>query len=59
VSGSRYSDDAQVKELAADYARRLRLRANESLPLVFFDVAIKSKRIGRWGGGSDEADGVQ
>jgi hypothetical protein len=34
-------------QVAADYERRLRLRANASLPLVYLDVGIKGKYVGR------------
>ncbi|KAI8467349.1 MAG: cyclophilin-like domain-containing protein [Monoraphidium minutum] len=47
VSGSRYSDDDAVLAAARDFERRARLRADASLPLVYLDVAIKAKIIGR------------
>ncbi|GBF94044.1 peptidyl-prolyl cis-trans isomerase D [Raphidocelis subcapitata] len=47
VSGARFSREDAVRRLAADYERRLRLRANASLPLVYLDVGIRGKYVGR------------
>lgn len=47
TSGALYSDDDRKKQLAAETARLAALRDDESLPLVFLDVAIKGKLIGR------------
>lgn len=61
TSGARFSQDTVIEQVAADYVRRLLLRANASLPLVFLDVGINGQRVGRcecvlwnvcvWGGG--------
>jgi hypothetical protein len=51
VSGARFSREDAVRRLAADFERRLRLRANESLPLVYLDVGIRGKFVGRCGRG--------
>jgi hypothetical protein len=47
TSGARYSPDAQLQQAALDFERRLRLRENATLPLVYLDVGIKGKRVGR------------
>ena len=48
ISGSRFSSGVALKQLAHDYERRLRLRTNTSLPLVYLDVGIKGQTAGRW-----------
>lgn len=47
TSGARFSQDTVIEQVAADYVRRLLLRANASLPLVFLDVGINGQRVGR------------
>ncbi|KIZ05729.1 peptidylprolyl isomerase D (cyclophilin D) [Monoraphidium neglectum] len=47
TSGARFTNEEALRQVAADYERRLRLRANASLPLVYLDVGIKGKYVGR------------
>lgn len=47
TSGARVGEGAALQQLAADFERRLRLRGDERLPLVYLDVGIKGRLVGR------------
>lgn len=47
TSGARFDVEAAAARAAADAERRLALRDDPSRPLVFLDVGIKGRRVGR------------
>lgn len=47
TSGALYSDSQRDAAAAAEKARLATLKANDELPLVYFDVAIKGQHVGR------------
>jgi peptidyl-prolyl isomerase D len=47
TSGALYDDAARTALIATEQARLQALRNDEALPLVYLDVAIKGKPVGR------------
>jgi hypothetical protein len=47
TSGALYSDSQRDVAVTAEMARLAALKAQQELPLVYFDVAIKGQHVGR------------